>query len=106
MTDFRVDLGGLDALRKNLERAMDNVDQATKRIQDAGLGSIGPAVLDEACADFRTDWKEGLDKIKETVEQITSAVVDTKQSYAELDTAISKNLEKMAADVAAMTRKK
>ncbi|MEV5541463.1 hypothetical protein AB0L13_31920 [Saccharopolyspora shandongensis] len=106
MTDFKVDLGGLDALRKNLERTVDNVDQATKRIQDAGLGAIGPTVLDEACADFRTDWKEGLDKIKEAVEKITSAVADAKQSYAELDTAISKDLQKMAADVAAMTRKK
>ncbi|MCP2252246.1 hypothetical protein LY13_000985 [Prauserella aidingensis] len=59
MTDFTVDVGGLDALGKDLDRTCDNIDTATKKLADAAEDSIGTAELDEACENFRSDWEEG-----------------------------------------------
>ncbi|WP_034267479.1 hypothetical protein [Haloechinothrix halophila] len=67
MPDFTVDIGGLDALGKNLDRTNENLDHATKRLADLGPDSIGPDILDEACAGFRDDWEEGVDKLREAV---------------------------------------
>jgi len=38
MPDFTVDIGGLDALGKNLDRTVDNIDQAIVRMEDIGPG--------------------------------------------------------------------
>lgn len=103
MPDLSVDIGGLDALGKNLDRTIENIDSATKRMEGVGPDSIGPEDLDGACADFRADWKEGLDKLREAVEKIKGALEASKQSYAELDNAIAQDLEKMATGVAAAT---
>ena len=56
MPDFTVDIGGLTELGKNLDRTVENIDGATKRLDDLGPDSIGPEGLDEACGDFRKDW--------------------------------------------------
>jgi hypothetical protein len=58
MPDFTVDIHGLDAMHKNLERAKDNTASALKSMEDIGPDSIGPDDLDDACADFREDWQE------------------------------------------------
>lgn len=95
MPDFSVDIGGLDALSKNLQRTIDNTDSATKRLEKAGTDSLGPEFLDEACSDFRSDWKEGLDKVREAVDKIKDSMNAAKKDYAELEESINKNLEKM-----------
>lgn len=102
MLDFSVDIGGLDALGKNLDRTVENIDSASKRMEGVEPDSIGPEVLDEACSDFRSDWKEGLEKIREAIEKIKNSLDASKKCYAELDNAISQDLEKMASDVAAL----
>ncbi|TWG08342.1 WXG100 family type VII secretion target [Saccharopolyspora dendranthemae] len=96
MPDFTVDVGGLDALSKNLDRTTENIEGATKRIKDLGTGSLGPAELDEACADFRADWEEGLDKLREAVDQVKGALDASRQTYAELDSKIAESLQKMS----------
>lgn len=101
MPDFSVDIGGLDALSKNLDRSIENIDGATKRVKDMGSGSLGPEDLNEACSDFRADWEEGLDKLRGAVEQIKGALDASKQTYAELDSSIAASLQKMSGDVAA-----
>lgn len=39
MIDLKVDVEGLDALGKNLDRTIDNVESATKRLKDVGPDS-------------------------------------------------------------------
>lgn len=95
MTDFTVDIGGLDALEKNLVRAKDNLGDALKSMEDIGPDSIGPDDLDEACADFREDWERGIKKIGECVGKITEALSAAKGKYAEFENAIEQNLAKM-----------
>jgi hypothetical protein len=101
MPDFTVDIGGLDALGKNLDRTVENIDGATKHLDDIGPDSIGPDDLDEACGDFRSDWQEGLDKIRDAVQQVRGGIDQTKQAYGELENAITQGLNQMAAHLGA-----
>lgn len=103
LSDFSVDIGGLDALGKNLDRTIENIDGATKRMKGGGSGSLGPAELDEACSDFRADWEEGLDKLREAVGKVKDVLDASKQTYAELDNSIASSLQNMSGDVAAET---
>ncbi|RCW43124.1 excreted virulence factor EspC (type VII ESX diderm) [Halopolyspora algeriensis] len=103
MPDLSVDIGGLDALGKNLDRTTENISSATKRMEKAGPDSIGPEGLDQACSNFRADWKEGLDKLRDAVEKIKGSLDASKQCYVELDSAIAQDLEKMATGVAVAT---
>jgi DNA anti-recombination protein RmuC len=99
--DFTVDIGGLDELGKNLDRTSENIDGATKRLADVGPDAIGPEDLDEACADFRSDWEEGLDKIRDAVEKVRGGIDQTKQAYAELENALRQGMTQMSDDIAA-----
>lgn len=96
MADFTVDIGGLDALGKNLDRTTENIEGATKRLADLGPDSIGPDDLDEACEDFRSDWEEGLEKLREAVGEIRDGLEKAKQGYAELENSLKDSLAKMA----------
>jgi hypothetical protein len=96
MTDFTVDVGGLDALGKNLDRTTENIESATKRLADIGPDSIGPDNLDEACEDFRSDWEEGLEKLREAIGEIRDGLDKTKQGYVEVENSIRESLAKMA----------
>ncbi|RZQ62746.1 hypothetical protein [Amycolatopsis suaedae] len=100
MPDFTVDIGGLEALQKNLNRTKENIDGATKKLDVLGPDSIGSDELDEACADFREDWEEGLEEIKEAVEQIAEGLDKAMQSYHEVEEGIRENLRKMAEQTA------
>lgn len=96
MYDFTVDIGGLDALGKNLDRTVENIETATKKLADMGPDSIGSDDLDEACADFRSGWEEGLEKLKESVSEIRDGVGQAMHSYAELENGLRESLTKMA----------
>lgn len=104
MPDFTVDIGGLDALGKNLDRTNENLDQATKRLADLGPDSIGPDVLDEACADFRGDWEEGLDKLREAVEEMKGGLDGAKKAYAEIEEGLRGAFAQMESDIASGIR--
>jgi hypothetical protein len=95
MSEFTVDIGGLDALGKNLNRAKENIDGALKAMEDIGPDSVGPDELDDACAEFREDWERGIKKLGECVGKITDALGTAKGKYAEFETALQDNLTKM-----------
>lgn len=99
MPDFTVDIGGLDALSRNLDRTSENIDSATRKLAALGPDSIGPDSLDEACADFRSDWEEGLDKLRVAVGEVRDGVDQAKQAYAELENSLRESLAKMAQDI-------
>lgn len=104
MPDFTVDIDGLDALGKNLDRTNENLDQATKRLADLGPDSIGPDVLDEACAEFRDDWEEGLDKLRDAVEEMKGGLDGAKKTYAEIEEGLREAFTQMESDVASGIR--
>lgn len=100
MPDFTVDIDGLDGLSKNLDRTVENIDEALTRMKDIGPDSIGPDSLDQACADFNSDWEGGLGKIREAVDEIKGAVDTATQGYAELEDGLEQSLSSMASDLA------
>lgn len=99
MPDYTVDIGGLDALSKNLDRTVENIDSATKQLKEAGPDKIGPDELDDACSDFRDDWKEGLDKIKDAIDDINEGLDKAQQGYAEMEKEVANGLRKMSQDL-------
>jgi hypothetical protein len=101
MPDFTVDIGGLTALGKNLDRTVDNIDQALNKMDSIGPDSIGPDDLDGACADFTSDWEGGLGKIREAVSAIKAGLDAAIKGYAELEDGLKDSLTKMADDVRA-----
>jgi hypothetical protein len=101
MPDFMVDIGGLDALGKNLDRTVENIEEALKKMKDIGPDSIGPDSLDQACADFKSDWEGGLDKIREAVDGISGGVDQAMQGYSDLEDGLEESLSQMGNDIAA-----
>lgn len=100
MPDFTVDIDGLHALGTNLDRTADNLDEATRKLDALGPDSIGPDDLDEATADFRFDWEEGLDKIREAVGEVKDGLEAAKQMYAKIDQGLNDAFTQMESDVA------
>ena len=99
MPDFTVDIDGMDALGKNLGRAVDNIDQAIKKMQDIGPDSIGPEDLDEACADFKEDWEGGLRELRRAVDEMKGGLNQAMKGYAELEAGLTDSLKQMAGDM-------
>lgn len=95
MPDFTVDIGGLEALGKNLDRTTENIEQALQRMKDVGPDSIGPDDLDSACADFQSGWEGGLTKIKDAVQHVRDGLNGAVKGYAELEHGIATSLAKM-----------
>lgn len=95
MPDFTVDIGGLDALAKNLDRSCDNIDSATKDLADLAPSALGPEDLDTACTDFRDAWKDGLDELRDAVDEISEGLGKAKKSYADVEETIATNLREM-----------
>lgn len=95
MSDFTVDIEGLDALGTNLDRAKENLDSALKAMEDIGPDSIGPDDLDDACAEFRDDWERGIDKIGECVDKITEGLRGARKGYAEIENAFTEGFTEM-----------
>ncbi|GAA1237835.1 hypothetical protein GCM10009676_22900 [Prauserella halophila] len=95
MPDFTVDVGGLEALSKNLTRCKENVEGATKRLADLAPDSIGSEELDEACADFRDEWKEGLEEIEDAIDGIGEGLDNATKGYREAEEGIRDALAKM-----------
>ena len=95
MPDFTVDIGGPDALSKNLNRAKDNIDGALKAMEDIGPDSVAPDDLDDACAEFRGDRERGIKKLGERVGKITDALGTATGKYIEFEAALQENLTKM-----------
>ncbi|MCE7007909.1 hypothetical protein LWC34_34570 [Kibdelosporangium philippinense] len=89
MPDYTVDLNGLDALGKNLDRCGENLDGALKSMEDVGPDTLGNDDLDDACEEFREDWEYGLSEIRKIVKGIKENLDASKQNYAELENALS-----------------
>ncbi|GAA1238765.1 hypothetical protein GCM10009676_24190 [Prauserella halophila] len=99
MADFTVDVGGLEALGTDLDRTCENIDTATKKLADAAKDSIGTAELDEACEDFRSEWEEGLSKLREAVDEIRGGLSEAQKAYADVEGDLRASLGKMAQGV-------
>ncbi|WP_222844429.1 hypothetical protein [Saccharomonospora sp. CUA-673] len=90
-----MDVGGLEALQKNLTRVKENIDGATKRLDGLRPDSVGSDELDEACGDFRDSWKEGLEKLEEAVEEVDEGLGQAVKGYRDVEEGIRDSLKDM-----------
>lgn len=95
MPDFTVDIGGLDALVKNIDRSAENIDTVTKRLANLETNEVGPEDLERACSDFRDDWKDGLGEMEDAMDEVREGLEGAKGSYQDIEDTIAENLKKM-----------
>ncbi|MFE5817365.1 hypothetical protein [Streptomyces sp. NPDC056479] len=93
---FKTDIGQLEQFLTNLERCVDELNEARSALDHVRADQIGTARLDEACDKFQDEWKYGSDKTKELVDEIKEGVKSNKQAYEEVEEALEKVLKQIA----------
>ncbi|MGW3139405.1 hypothetical protein [Streptomyces sp. NPDC001139] len=93
---FKTDIGQLEQFLTNLERCVDELNEARSALDHVRADQIGTARLDEACDKFQDEWKYGADKTKEMVDSIKEGVKSNKKAYEEVEEALAKVLQQIA----------
>lgn len=79
---------------KLLNRSTDSLKGLRKALSDATITGLGTDDLDSACEDFQSDWKYGAEEIGEQTEDLAKIIGQSKDSYEEVDKALTEALEK------------
>ncbi|MFJ8633240.1 hypothetical protein [Streptomyces sp. NPDC093568] len=93
---FKTDIGQLEQFLSNLERCVDELNEARTALDHVRADQIGTARLDEACDKFQQEWKYGSDKTKEMIDAIKEGVQANKKGYQEVEEALEKALKQIA----------
>jgi chromosome segregation ATPase len=93
---FKTDIGQLEQFLTNLERCVDELNEARSALDHVRADQIGTARLDEACDKFQDEWKYGSDKTKEMIDAIKEGVKSNKKGYEEVEGALEKALKQIA----------
>jgi chromosome segregation ATPase len=93
---FQTDIGQLEQFLTNLERCVDELNEARTALDHVRADQIGTARLDEACDKFQEEWKYGSDKTKEMIDAIKEGVQSNKKGYEEVEEALEKALKQIA----------
>ncbi|MGH2576584.1 MAG: hypothetical protein ACRDG9_02365 [Actinomycetota bacterium] len=75
-SDLRVDDHGMTRLVHRLRESDDRMGSAVRRLEKAGPKGLGTEELDEACAEFQSQWEHGIDKLGKATKSVTSALRD------------------------------
>lgn len=93
---FKTDIGQLEQFLSNLDRCVDELNEARSALDHVRADQIGTARLDEACDKFQAEWKYGSDKTKEMIDAIKKGVESNKKGYEEVEQALEKALKQIA----------
>ncbi|WP_210592863.1 hypothetical protein [Streptomyces sp. GESEQ-35] len=93
---FKTDIGQLEQFLTNLERCVDELNEARSALDHVRADQIGTARLDEACDRFQDEWKYGSGKTKEMIDAIKEGVKSNKKGYEEVEQALEKALKQIA----------
>ncbi len=93
---FKTDIGQLQQFLTNLERCVDELNEARSALDHVRTDQIGTPRLDEACDKFQDEWKYGSDKAKELIDKIKDGVKANKKGYEEVEEALEKVLKQIA----------
>ncbi|MBA0126332.1 hypothetical protein H0B56_12340 [Haloechinothrix sp. YIM 98757] len=104
MVDISVSITGLARLGDDLDRVVEDIDDATARLSQHGAGymgtgegALGPRELNDAANDFQDDWEDGLYKINKALDGVRKGLEDARQTYAEFEQELSSSLDETAA---------
>lgn len=67
---FKTDIGQLQQFLTNLEKCVDELNEARSALDHVRADQIGTPRLDEACDKFQDEWKYGSEKTKELIDDI------------------------------------
>ncbi|MFM9369455.1 hypothetical protein [Streptomyces sp. Da 82-17] len=93
---FKTDIDQLQQFLSNLERCVDELNEARTALAHVRGDQIGTARLDEACDKFQMEWKYGSDKTKELIGEIKEGVEGNKKGYEEVEQALEKAFKQIA----------
>jgi len=93
---FKTDIGQLEQFLTDLERCVDELNEARSALDHVRADQIGTARLDEACDKFQDEWKYGADKTKKMIDAIKEGVKANKKGYEEVEEALEKALKQIA----------
>ncbi len=93
---FKTDIGQLQQFLTNLEKCVDELNEARSALDHVRADQIGTPQLDEACDKFQDEWKYGSEKTKELIDEIKEGVKANKKGYEEVEDALEKVLKQIA----------
>lgn len=93
---FKTDIGQLDQFLTNLERCVDELNEARAALDHVRADQIGTARLDEACDRFQQEWKYGSDRTKKMIDAVKEGVRSNRKGYQEVEEALEKVFKQIA----------
>ncbi|MGW2697178.1 hypothetical protein [Streptomyces sp. NPDC001296] len=93
---FKTDIRQLEQFLTDLERCVDELNEARSALDHVRADQVGTTRLDEACDKFQEEWKYGSDKTKEMIDAIKEGVRSNKKGYEEVEEALEKAFKQIA----------
>ncbi|WP_327353942.1 hypothetical protein [Streptomyces sp. NBC_01304] len=93
---FKTDVGELSQFLTNLEKCVDELNEARSALEHVRADQIGTSRLDEACDKFQEEWKYGSEQTKKMIDAIKEGVKANKKGYEEVEDALEKALKQIA----------
>ncbi|WP_274564488.1 hypothetical protein [Streptomyces spiramyceticus] len=93
---FKTDIGQLQQFLTNLEKCVDELNEARSALDHVRADQIGTPRLDEACDKFQDEWQYGSEKAQELIDEIKEGVKANKKGYEEVEDALEKALKQIA----------
>ncbi|WP_063857225.1 MULTISPECIES: hypothetical protein [unclassified Kitasatospora] len=88
-SDFRVDVGQLDLLARQLGESTGSMGAAMRAMETTGPKTTGSKRLDHACDDFQEKWEYGLKQLTQTVQAVTNGLDRTVTAYQQTEAALA-----------------
>lgn len=85
---FRVEVGELDRLTKQLKDSQQDMRDALHAMRDTGPKTTGSKALDRACDDFDDSWQDAITRISQGIEALEGKLQETCRTYSETEQAI------------------
>ncbi|MGP2439255.1 WXG100 family type VII secretion target [Streptomyces sp. JW3] len=85
---FKVEIGELDSLVRELHASQDEMRTALSALRDTGPKSTGSKALDNACDEFHDSWDDAIGKIADGTQTIEDGLKKTRDTYQEVESAL------------------
>lgn len=92
-TDTTVELAALQKLSKDLQECTKELEHGLNALKEVGPKGLGYDFLDEACEHFGDKWDNGLNRIRDIVEDMTDKVEKVGKEYAKSEEGVIDALE-------------
>ncbi|MDI2130692.1 hypothetical protein [Yinghuangia seranimata] len=85
MTDYAVSLDELTKLLNGVAQSSDTMRTAADQMKSAQEADLGHKKLDGACEHFRSEWGEGISKLKKAADDVHEALEKISKQYGDAE---------------------